>query len=790
MSSLRRLAVVTASALVVALVGGAGVSPVGAASAAGPERPVVTALSVVEGPTGGGNRTVLKGRGLKAVSAVRFGSTQAKVLKRSGKALTVRVPARGRTKPTVKVWVKHRGAWRSTGKNYRYVAKPAITRLSKTSGLVLGGERVTISGKALDRVTRVVLSGAKAKIAKRGARSLTFITPPSVAGATRLSVHSAGGSATKSFTYRTPAPTSQGRITTVESTFEAIADEIQWVTRSESASYLVSLRPDATLPGVGDPFFLAAGSDVYPSGLAGKVESIAAQEDGSFRVVVASVPLEEVFSTLDVTVTDTVDLAVETQVGNARAAAPSGSLGKAFSSAFDCERGGDFEGSLEIKVSGLTPYFDTDGFGNPFSENKVSAYISGKTEISGTIKAQGALECDLDSEWQNSHRKVVSLGYGVTYSVAPEVHLSVSAAGSVSITRSQTFLYGVHWTEDHGSKKIEDAGTPQVSVQGKLAGGVSLEGGVSNRLGMLDRVGIEVEGLFYLEGEASFTAGATGQFCLTASFGLKAPVKLFLDYWVDEESTTLFTIVVEFGTLSKCGQVWGAPETDEPQISTARLPDATVGKAYDAWMATLDGRDGSWRTSSPLPPGLTLDEDGTVSGTPTGGIGSRILSVTFEDTDGKLATAAVSLKVNPSTGLGGGDMQATLTWSHAADMDLHALEPDDTQIYYGNPTSSTGGELDHDSNVGCGDDSQVAENIRWPVGSAPAGSYFFRVNTFSQCSVAVPAWHLVIRIAGRVVLERRGEGTSEWIEVPYGVGLVTSQARPGDLPALARRAKS
>ncbi|MCD4534048.1 IPT/TIG domain-containing protein [Nocardioides sp. cx-169] len=788
MSSLRRLVMALAVALVVAMAVSAGVAPVGAASSSAARPPVVTSLTVVEGPRSGGTQTVLKGRGLKAVRAVRFGTKRAKLLKRSGTALRVRVPSPGRAKGAVKVWVQYGGAWRATGQKYRYVAKPSISRLSTSTGLVMGGERLTISGKALDRVTRVVLSGSTARIVSRKSTSLTILTPPSVAGVTNLSVSSAGGTATKTFTYRTPAPMSRGQITPVESTFEAAAAQIQWVTRSESSeSYLVSLAPDATLPPVGAPFFLPSGSAVYPTGLAGKVESLAVQEDGSFRVVVASVPLDQVFSALDVTVTDRIDPTTPA-LGNARAAAPSGSLGKAFSSAFDCEGGRDFGGSLEIKISDLTPYFETHGFGNPFSENKVSAYISGTTEVSGSIQAESGLECDLNSEWQNSHRKVVSLGYGVTYSIAPEVHLSVSAAGGVTITRSQTFLYGVHWTEDHGMQKVQDTGTPQVSVEGQLAGSVSLEGGVSNRLGLLDRIGIEVEGLLYMSGQASFTAGATGKFCLSASYGLKAPVKLFLDYWVDEETASLFTIVLEFGSLSKCGRVWGMPDSTDPQISTARLPDATVGSPYEGWLESSDGRAGTWRTSSPLPPGLTLTEDGSVTGTPTSGVGSRILSVTFEDSAGKLATAAVSLTVVPSAGLGGGDIQATLTWSHAADMDLHALEPDGNEIYYSNPTSSTGGELDHDSNVGCGDSSHVAENIRWPAGAAPAGSYYFRVNTYSECGVEVPEWQLEVRVAGRLVLQRSGVGTSEWFEVPYGTGL--QGPRAGSLPPLSRDPKA
>ena len=64
--------------------------------------------------------------------------------------------------------------------------------------------------------------------------------------------------------------------------------------------------------------------------------------------------------------------------------------------------------------------------------------------------------------------------------------------------------------------------------------------------------------------------------------------------------------------------------------------------------------------------------------------------------------------------LGTGDVQATLSWDHEADMDLHLFDPDGEEIYYGNDTSASGGTLDHDANVGCGLPDAV-ENIFWPT---------------------------------------------------------------------------
>ena len=88
------------------------------------------------------------------------------------------------------------------------------------------------------------------------------------------------------------------------------------------------------------------------------------------------------------------------------------------------------------------------------------------------------------------------------------------------------------------------------------------------------------------------------------------------------------------------------------------------------------------------------------------------------------------------TTVGTGDVQISVTWNSAADVDLHVVEPNGTEIYYGAPRSSTGGELDLDSNAGCGSDSPRAENIRWPAGRAPTGRYTVRVDHWSNCGAS------------------------------------------------------
>jgi hypothetical protein len=85
--------------------------------------------------------------------------------------------------------------------------------------------------------------------------------------------------------------------------------------------------------------------------------------------------------------------------------------------------------------------------------------------------------------------------------------------------------------------------------------------------------------------------------------------------------------------------------------------------------------------------------------------------------------------------VGTGDVRITLTWADVNDLDLHVIDPSGEEIYYGNKTSASGGELDVDSNASCSNPTTTpAENIFWPTGVAPTGSYTVLVNYYANCS--------------------------------------------------------
>lgn len=118
-----------------------------------------------------------------------------------------------------------------------------------------------------------------------------------------------------------------------------------------------------------------------------------------------------------------------------------------------------------------------------------------------------------------------------------------------------------------------------------------------------------------------------------------------------------------------------------------------------------------WTYSQPRTTPLTLN-----------GLGSAALD----------STCACTPVATPSVGTG--DVQITLTW-HAAppgvDLDLWVTEPDGTQCYYGNTSTSTGGTLDIDNKCSNYVDGRP-ENIFWA--NAPVGDYKVEAKWFSDCS--------------------------------------------------------
>ena len=77
------------------------------------------------------------------------------------------------------------------------------------------------------------------------------------------------------------------------------------------------------------------------------------------------------------------------------------------------------------------------------------------------------------------------------------------------------------------------------------------------------------------------------------------------------------------------------------------------------------------------------------------------------------------------------DVQVSLMWNNYNDLDLHVVCPSGERIHGGNRKSSCSGELDVDANVRP-DSRKPIENVVWPEGQAPAGTYQVFVHYYKK----------------------------------------------------------
>ena len=106
-----------------------------------------------------------------------------------------------------------------------------------------------------------------------------------------------------------------------------------------------------------------------------------------------------------------------------------------------------------------------------------------------------------------------------------------------------------------------------------------------------------------------------------------------------------------------------------------------------------------------------------------------------------------------------GDIQVTLTWDTKTDVDLHVVEPNGDETYYGAETSTSGGLLDLDSNAACLIDDVNNENITWTK-APPHGNYIVRVDFYDDCGVTTTTHYTVtVRRKGRATQTFNGTFT-------------------------------
>ena len=99
--------------------------------------------------------------------------------------------------------------------------------------------------------------------------------------------------------------------------------------------------------------------------------------------------------------------------------------------------------------------------------------------------------------------------------------------------------------------------------------------------------------------------------------------------------------------------------------------------------------------------------------------------------------------------VGSGDVQVSVAWDSPTDVDLHVVDPSNEEIFFGNLQAQSGGKLDLDSNAACSIDNVNNENIVWPAGGAPSGTYNVFLVYWSACSQAQTNYVVTVLVKGQ-----------------------------------------
>lgn len=158
---------------------------------------------------------------------------------------------------------------------------------------------------------------------------------------------------------------------------------------------------------------------------------------------------------------------------------------------------------------------------------------------------------------------------------------------------------------------------------------------------------------------------------------------------------------------------------------------------------SIDGESGYWEVT--VPAGTTIAD---VLLTLAQQLPPSI-SIVFEIVD---ANGNVSLPVTLLTTIvqvKTGDIQISVSWNVDNDVDLHVVDPNGFEIYYGAQLSPEGGELDLDSNPDCSIDGVDNENVLWPIGKAPSGMYTVRVDNYNNCTSKAATYVVTVQKKGQ-----------------------------------------
>ncbi len=652
-----------------------------------PALPTVTSISRTTGNTAGYAAVTITGTGFTSATAVLFdpmvpsakhpaAGTDLTVV--NATTITVRSPAHKAGAVPVRVVTAHGTSVPSRGGAFHYSAStpiPVVTHISVSSGPVTGGTTVTVTGTQLTGASRVLFgSGTGTNLKVTSATRLTVVSPVGLTGTVDVRVVSPRGrSATATadrFSYAFPAAASTARYQPATTTKTSPAKQVLAVTGggisatsgdTTAQPWLVSLAAAAAVPAVGDDYFLPPGTSAYRGGLAGSVTSVGNGASGQHVVTVTPAPIDQIFSSSDVTFSGPGAAGSTSSVAQRPASGGHDSVADDDNSAtqlkstisfpsidvsggdgVSCDKSVDPTGSISLTLKNVRAHVDirTGLFTKPFFE----AYVSYETIVRASLGVQGKVECSLGALWQNEHTKLFLLGdTGVSLAFAPDVTFSVSASGSVSVSQHSYHTVGFISQSDGSIKRLDAKSADPAKVEASGTLSAEAYAGVQIQVGLLNVIGVGLSAGIGAEFDATAKTPPP-EVCVSLTLFVRATVYAYLNLIVKEWKLQAFKVELDLPGVSTCIPLTGAPKPPPPVITTVYLPSATVGKHYSTQLTTADHRIGTWKvTSGGIPAGLTL-QGYTISGTPTKAVDGSF-TLQFTDSTGQTASAGAYLIV-------------------------------------------------------------------------------------------------------------------------------------------------
>ncbi len=213
-----------------------------------------------------------------------------------------------------------------------------------------------------------------------------------------------------------------------------------------------------------------------------------------------------------------------------------------------------------------------------------------------------------------------------------------------------------------------------------------------------------------------------------------------------------------------------------------------LGPTATAAAIGMQGDVGYWRVVAGVPD-IATPNDPSFAETAqfSGGIiaGKYTLVVRAVDAAGNFglpgtqiltATAAPPVEPIPT-----GELVVTLTWAEEVNLDLHVIDPQGGDLYWGDQSTQppfsgddddagqSYGTIDYDSNANCDIDGLDREDAVWR-GAPPLGTYEVRVDAASLCGQPIAHWTVQVTLQGKVLGEATGVAVDADTRGSHGVG--------------------